>query len=144
VRALVRDLVARVRAAPPPAAARPPVAAPAPAATPAPSALLVEFTPDGPDVAVAFGEAPRAGTLTVAAHDGPTVALSATPGTRPEVVVLPDGVRVRAGAASVHSYRLLVSRAVRRVTVRVAGTAVAEVTADALRRGEAVVRLAPR
>jgi hypothetical protein len=83
--------------------------------------------------------------VAVAAHDGTNrVAQRGAGRAAPEVLVLPDGVRVRTTEASAPRYRLLVPRLVRRVTVRVAGAAVAEVAADALRRGGAVVPLAGR
>ena len=146
VRALVRSLVTRVREAmapdrvpsPPPAgehAALPP--------TPAPDEVLVEFTPEGTEIVVDFGAAQQGGTLVVRTHDGESVVLSTTPGAPRDVLVLPGGVRVRNAPTSTHSYRLLVPAGLRRIIVRVGGETVSTTDADALRRGETVVRLGP-
>lgn len=86
-----------------------------------PERVLIELTPQSPDLILDFAARPRGGHVLVTLHDAATIIVTTTAAAHAGVTVLPERLRVRNEAASAHAYGLMVPATMRSVTITVLG-----------------------
>ena len=94
-----------------------------------PAASEVFFTVNARELTVTVVSMQRAGEVVIRRADGPQSSASVLGGVTEELLVLPDGVRIRNDSNAVSSYLVRTEPAVERIRLRVGGGATARVVA---------------
>jgi hypothetical protein len=101
------------------------------------------FEPGAGPFIVRFDHRPAAGTLTVVGDEGSRATAERVSGQNLDLLIVPDGIRIRDAGGAAASYLLHVPRAVKRVIVRFDDARGTEIVVDVARGDRQVIGFAP-